>query len=161
MAEISIRPMTVEDYDSVHALWMTIRGFGIRSIDDSRQDIERFLRRNPDTSAVAVDTETGGIVGAILCGHDGRQGCFYHVCVLERYRRMGIGTRMAAFCMEALRREKINRVALIAFTSNDAGNAFWKQIGWNFRGDCNYYDFHLNRENITRFVGAAEENRQQ
>ena len=156
MGEIRIRPMTAEDYDSVHALWMTIRGFGIRSIDDSRQDIERFLARNPSTSVVAEDEDTGRIVGAILCGHDGRQGCFYHVCVKEGYRRRRIGTRMAAFCMEALRREKINRVTLIAFTRNDVGNAFWKQIGWTFRGDCNYYDFPLNRENITRFVGAAE-----
>ncbi len=159
MGEIRIRPMTAEDYDSVHALWMTIRGFGIRSIDDSRQDIERFLRRNPSTSVVAEDEDTGRIVGAILCGHDGRQGCFYHVCVEENYRRRRIGTRMAAFCMEALRREKINRVTLIAFTRNDVGNAFWKQIGWTFRGDCNYYDFPLNRENITRFVGTAEADR--
>ena len=162
MEAITIRAMKPEDYDSVHGLWMTIRGFGIRSIDDSRQDIERFLKRNPETSAVAVDTGAaaeGGsarIIGAILCGHDGRQGSFYHVCVEEAYRRRKIGTRMAAFCMEALRREKINKVALIAFTRNDAGNAFWKKIGWTFRGDCNYYEFPLNRENITRFVGVAE-----
>jgi len=162
MEEITIRAMRPEDYDSVHALWMTIRGFGIRSIDDSREEIERFLARNPMTSAVAVDgagasegTE-GKIIGAILCGHDGRQGCFYHVCVEKPYRRRGIGTKMAAFCMEALRREKINKIALIAFTKNDAGNAFWKQIGWTFRGDCNYYEFPLNRENITRFVDASD-----
>ena len=49
MEEITIRAMRPEDYDSVHALWMTIRGFGIRSIDDSREEIERFLARNPMT----------------------------------------------------------------------------------------------------------------
>ena len=35
--EIKIRPMTIEDYDEVYALWMTIKGFGIRSIDDSQR----------------------------------------------------------------------------------------------------------------------------
>ena len=53
MDTITIRPMVIEDYDMVHKLWMSIRGFGIRSIDDSREDIERFLKRNPTTSVVA------------------------------------------------------------------------------------------------------------
>lgn len=45
--EIKIRPMTIEDYDEVYALWMTIKGFGIRSIDDSREGTERFLNGIP------------------------------------------------------------------------------------------------------------------
>ena len=64
-----IRTMTMEDYDGVYALWTKIRGFGLRSVDDSREGIERFLRRNPATSVVAV--EDGRVVGSILCGHDG------------------------------------------------------------------------------------------
>ena len=79
-----IRIMTIEDYDGVRALWMKIKGFGIRSIDDSREGVERFIKRNPTTSVVAV--EDGKIVGSILCGHDGRRGCFYHVCVDADYR---------------------------------------------------------------------------
>ena len=55
--EITIRPMKEEDYDKVRELWQTIGGFGIRSIDDSREDIVRFIRRNPDTSVVAQDPE--------------------------------------------------------------------------------------------------------
>ena len=98
-----VRLMTIEDYEEVHALWMKIKGFAIRSIDDSREGVERFLRRNPTTSVVAV--EDGRIVGAILCGHDGRQGCLYHVCVDPAYRRRGIGKTMVVFCMEALRKE--------------------------------------------------------
>lgn len=42
--EIIIRAMEIEDYDQVRSLWMTIRGFGIRSIDDSREEIARFLK---------------------------------------------------------------------------------------------------------------------
>ena len=76
--EILIREMTIEDYEAVYHLWTEIRGFGIRSIDDSKEGVERFLKRNPTTSVVAV--QNGRIVGNILCGHDGRTGCFYHVC---------------------------------------------------------------------------------
>lgn len=145
-----VRVMKIEDYDQVYTLWSKIKGFGIRSIDDSREGIERFLKRNPTTSVVAE--EDGKIVGAILCGHDGRRGCFYHVCVDEEYRMRGIGKSMVVFAMEALKEEKINKVSLIAFTKNDIGNAFWKEIGWTKREDLNYYDFTLNEENITAFI---------
>ena len=145
----TFRAMTIEDYEQVYDIWMHIKGFGIRSIDDSREGIARFLKRNPTTSVVAeVD---GKIVGGILCGHDGRRGCFYHVCVRPEYRRQGIGKQMVIFAMEALKMEGINKVSLIAFTKNDIGNAFWNTIGWTKREDLNYYDFTLNKENIIRF----------
>ena len=146
----TFRAMTIEDYEQVYDIWMHIKGFGIRSIDDSREGIARFLKRNPTTSIVAeVD---GKIVGGILCGHDGRRGCFYHVCVRPEYRRQGIGKQMVIFAMEALKMEGINKVSLIAFTKNDIGNAFWNTIGWTKREDLNYYDFTLNEKNITAFI---------
>ena len=149
--DIRILPMREEDYDAVRALWMTIRGFGIRALDDSREDVARFIRRNPTTSVVAV--ADGRVVGSILCGSDGRQGALYHVCVAREYRRRGIGTRMVGFCMARLREMGINKVALIAFANNDGGNAFWRRIGWK-KCDVNYYEFVLNEKNITRFIGA-------
>lgn len=145
----TVRTMTTADYEGVHDLWMTIKGFAIRSIDDSKEGVERFLARNPETSVVAV--ADGKIVGAILCGHDGRRGCLYHVCVHEGYRMRGIGKAMVVFCMEKLKAEQISKVSLIAFTANDIGNAFWRQIGWTKREDLNYYDFVLNEKNITEF----------
>ena len=144
-----IREMKIEDYDGVYTLWKKIKGFGIRSIDDSKSGVERVLKRNPTTSVVAV--EDGKIVGSILCGHDGRRGCLYHVCVDEKYRRRGIGKAMGVQSMQALKAEKINKVSLIAFTKNDVGNAFWNTIGWTERLDLNYYDFTLNEKNITAF----------
>ncbi len=147
--------MTEDDYDDVRALWMTIRGFGIRALDDSREDVQRFIRRNPTTSVVA--RMDGRIVGSILCGSDGRQGALYHVCVARDYRRRGIGTHMVGYCMHQLRLMGINKVSLIAFTSNDAGNAFWKQIGWTRKSDVNYYEFVLNEQNITRFIGVDDD----
>ena len=146
---MTVRTMQIEDYDGVYALWMSIRGFAIRSVDDSREGVARFLKRNPTTSVVAE--EDGRIVGAILCGHDGRRGCMYHVCVQKEYRMRGIGKQMVTFAMEALKREEINKVSLIAFTVNDIGNAFWNRIGWTRRLDLNYYDFTLNEANIIAF----------
>ena len=147
--KIIYRAMETEDYDQVYRLWQSIKGFGIRSLDDSREGVARFLKRNPTTSVVAV--EDGEVVGSILCGHDGRRGCLYHVCVDEEYRRRGIGKAMVVKAMEELKKEQINKVCLIAFTRNDIGNAFWNTIGWTKRLDLNYYDFVLNEKNITAF----------
>ncbi len=156
LPEVVISPMIPEDYDEVRDLWLTIRGFGIRALDDSREDIERFIRRNSTTSVVA--RADGRIVGSILCGSDGRQGTLYHVCVAKEYRRRRIGTQMVGFCMHQLRIMGINKVSLIAFAKNDIGNAFWNKIGWIRKTDVNYYVFDLNEKNITKFVGEEDEN---
>ena len=103
------------------------------------------MKKDPSTQG-GIYNDTSG------CGHDGRRGCLYHVCVDEAYRMRGIGKAMVVFAMEALKTEGINNVSLIAFTKNDIGNAFWKEIGWKKREDLNYYDFILNEANITAFI---------
>lgn len=148
--DVQIREMEMRDYDQVYRLWTEIRGFGIRSIDDSREGVERFLKRNPTTSVVAE--QNGRIVGNILCGHDGRTGCLYHVCVEPGYRNHGIGYRMVRAAVRAMQKEGVSKISLIAFKNNEVGNAFWKGIGWTEREDINSYEFILNEENITRFV---------
>ena len=145
-----IRVMQESDYEGVYALWTSISGFGIRTIDDSKEGIIKFIRRNPTTSMVAE--EDGNIVGAMLCGHDGRRGCFYHVCVEQGHRKQGIGKAMAEEAMKALKEEGISKVSLIAFRSNEVGNRFWQSLGWTFREDLNYYDYTLNEKNITEFI---------
>ena len=147
---VTISPMVIDDYPQVAKLWAGIRGFGIRSIEDSREGVDRFLKRNPDISVVAMLPD-GEIIGSILCGHDGRQACFYHVCVREDYRQKGIGRSLVDACVEALRREEINRIYLIAFKTNQVGNAFWKSIGWVQREDRNYFDLYLNEADTTIF----------
>ena len=145
----TVRAMQMEDYPRIYTLWTGIEGFGIRSIDDSKEGVERFLKRNPETRIVAE--AEGEIIGTILCGHDGRRGCFYHVCVKQGFRKQGIGKAMAVAAMKALQAQQINKVCLIAFLDNQVGNQFWKSVGWTFRNDLNYYDFTLNEENITQF----------
>ena len=143
--------MTIEDYDQVYALWKKIKGFGIRSIDDSREGVARFLKRNPSTSVVAE--EDGKIVGSILlCGHDGRRGCLYHVCVDEACRRHGIGRAMVVFCHEGASERGNQQSVSDCLYQKRYRKCFLEipsdgQRDW----DLNYYDFTLNEENITAF----------
>lgn len=147
---IEIRTMMPEDYDDVYRLWSHVKKLGLRSIDDSRENIVRFLLRNPGSSFVAV--HEGEIVGSLLCGHDGRRGCFYHVCVAERFRNKGIATQMSKSALQVLKDEGINKVNLMAFRDNETGNRFWKDQGWTVREDVNLYEMNLNEANVTTFV---------
>lgn len=152
-----IRAMRQSDYELVYELWCEIKGFGIRSVDDSKENILAFIKRNPNLSTVCeLDEDKNGfkkgkIVGSILCGHDGRTGGFYHVCVHSAFRKLGIAHEMTKFCLGALKKEKINKIALIAFKSNDLGNEFWQNYGFTLREDANYYDLSLNDSNATKF----------
>ena len=149
MKEYTIRPMTIADYPKVWALWETIKGFALRHVDDSYEGVERFLARNAGLSVVAESD--GEIIGSILCGHDGRRGSLYHVCVREDCRRQGIGRAMVRTCVDSLKREKISKITLIAFVVNDTGNRFWNDIGWVKRRDVNTYDLVINPDNIVTY----------
>ncbi len=147
--QYEIRTMEEKDYECVYKLWESIHGFAMRSLDDSKEGILKFIKRNPNTSVVAVTD--GKIVGSILAGHDGRHGSFYHVCVKEEYRNHGIGKSMVTAAMIRLKNEGINKIQLVAFAGNEIGNHFWHAEGWNEREDYNTYDFVLNDENIIKF----------
>jgi ribosomal protein S18 acetylase RimI-like enzyme len=141
-----IRIMTISDYEKVYELWTRIAGMGMRNLDDSREGIEKFLKRNPSTSFVTVIDDT--IVGAILAGHDGRRGYIYHAAVDNKYRGNGIGKSLVNEAVEALRCEGINKVALVVFHDNDIGNAFWDVVGFEKRTDLYYRNKSINDNNI-------------
>lgn len=132
---IEFRLMNIEDYEQAYDLWI-LCGNGLNNKDDSREGIDKYLKRNPATSFVAVCEEK--VVGVILCGHDGRRGIIQHACVSPEYRRSGIGSKLVDLALEALKAEGINKVLLVAFKKNEGGNKFWESQGFTLREDLNY-----------------------
>ena len=131
-----IRNMTIDDYDEIYALWLSCKGMGLNSVDDSREGIAKYLARNPNTSFVAL--KDGVIVGAIMTGHDGRRGYISHTAVHPDQRKEGIGRALVEAALAALSEEGISKVNLVAFTRNEAGNAFWEKMGFTLRTDLSY-----------------------
>lgn len=122
--------MTPDDLDAILTLWKITEGVGLRSAD-SIDEIERFLMRNPGLSFVAVDGSM--MVGAVLCGHDGRRGYLHHLAVAESHRRGGIGRQLVDRCLIGLRSNGIMKCHLFIFVDNDIGMGFWQGIGWTHR----------------------------
>ena len=142
---INIRVMTIEDYDGVYNLWINTPGMGLNSTDDSREGIEKYIKRNPTSCFVAEDNDK--IVGVIIAGHDGRRGYIYHTAVLPAYRKQGIAKRLVDSAMSALDAEGINKVALVAFKKNELGNGFWENIGFINRDDLVYRNKNIHELN--------------
>ena len=133
---MTIRKMKIKDYEEVYDLWIRTEGMGLNAADDSREGIEKYLLRNPDTCFVAEDN--GIIAGVIMSGHDGRRGFIYHTAVKQEYRRQGIGKKLAASALAALEAEGIQKAALVVFEKNAQGNLFWEKIGFTVREDLIY-----------------------
>ncbi|MCF0116204.1 MAG: GNAT family N-acetyltransferase [Erysipelotrichaceae bacterium] len=128
--------MKIEDYAQVYALWKSCKGMGLNNVDDSKEGIERFLKRNPTTCFVyEIDTT---IVGVILAGNDGRRGTINHLAVSDNYRRQGIATKLVDTALSALQQEGITKVNLVVFSRNADGNAFWEAVGFSAREDLTY-----------------------
>lgn len=132
----TIRKMTIEDYEEVYNLWLSCKGMGLNDIDDSKEGINKYLMRNPDTCFVAICDKI--IVGVILSGHDGRRGFIHHTAVNPDYRNRGIASSLVNNALNALKEQGINKVALVVFERNKTGNDFWEKLGFTSREDLVY-----------------------
>jgi ribosomal protein S18 acetylase RimI-like enzyme len=127
---VTIQEMTLNDYDEVRALWQASEGIDLSGAD-SRSSIARFLERNPGLSFVArVD---GELVGAVLCGHDGRRGYLDHLVVKFSHRRQGIGRLLASRCIYQLIQNRIQKWHLFVREDNQDAIKFWSKLGWQER----------------------------
>ncbi len=127
---VEIREMTIVDYEFVYSLWKESEGIGL-SDADSKEGIKRFMDRNPGFSFVAVDE--GEIVGAALCGHDGRRGYIHHLSTAKSHRHQGIGRSLVGRCMYALMRVGIGKCHLFVFGDNQGAIDFWEKVGYSQR----------------------------
>ncbi len=145
--DISIRVVTAEDYDSIFELWNSTEQSrrALNPVDDSREGITRYLKRNPDTCFLAY-TEDGKTVGVILTGHDGRRAIIHHLCVHPDFRRMGIASALVKKAEEALQKEGISKIFGLVFKDNEAANSFWETEGYTLRTDLNYRNKSLNKK---------------
>ncbi len=127
---VMIQEMTIDDYETVRELWLNTEGIELAD-SDSRDGLARFLERNPGLSFVARDGDD--VVGAVLCGHDGRRGYIDQLAVRRSHRRQGIGRSLVSRCVYNLMRIGIRKWHLFVFEDNLEAIAFWSKLGWSKR----------------------------
>jgi putative acetyltransferase len=134
--ELEVAEMSAGDYDEVIALWKSSDGLGLNDAD-TRECIEAYLVRNPGLSLVAK--HRGRIVGAVLCGHDGRRGYLHHLAVAESFRRHGIASQLVERCLASLAAMGIQRCNIFLYANNEPGERFWRKIGWVDRAELKVF----------------------
>lgn len=146
---IKIRTVVIDDYDKIYELWSSTESIrALNPVDDSREGIEKYLKRNPTTCFLAcTNEENSRAVGVILTGHDGRRAIIHHMCVHPDFRRQGIASELVRRAEEALKKEGITKMFGLVFKDNDTANAFWENQGYTLRTNLNYRNKSLN-ENV-------------
>lgn len=128
--QFEIVEMTPDDCDEVLALWRRTEGVGLNE-GDTPQGIAACLARNPGLSQIA--RREGRIVGAVLCGHDGRRGYLHHLAVEPAVRGQGLGSAMVETCLARLAAAGIEKCNLFVYADNEQGARFWTRNGWTER----------------------------
>lgn len=151
--QYSISTMTREDYDAVLGLWRATEGIGLNE-SDTPEAVASYLSRNPGLSCVARDA-SGGVVGAVLCGHDGRRGYLHHLAVARACRGQGLGRRLVEQCLRQLCALGIPKCNIFLFADHAAGESFWGHNGWQARTDLRA----LQRPTLAAVAGEEAEGR--
>jgi putative acetyltransferase len=125
--------MEPADYAAAFALWRATEGIGLNE-SDSQAAVTTFLRRNPGMSSVAIGAQ-GELLGAVLCGSDGRRGYLHHLAVARAARGLGVGAQLVARSLAQLAAADIPKCNVFLFRDNDAGASFWEHNGWLPRPD--------------------------
>lgn len=126
-AAVVITPMGNGHVPEVIELWKKTEGL-ILTDTDNVDDLARYFEDNPNISHVAISADR--IVGAVLCGHDGRRGYLHHLAVASDRRGEGIGRRLVDSCLSELRNTGIRQCNLFVVDDHVAGREFWSRDGW-------------------------------
>ena len=127
MAQITTRAFLMSDYEKALVVWNGVEGLEICE-GDSREEIAKYLRRNPKISRVAE--LNGALIGAVLGGHDGRRGWIYHLAVAQEYRGRGVAQTLIEECIDGFRAAGIRRAIILVSGRNKRGRQFWLGNGW-------------------------------
>jgi len=135
--KVSLRKMTLKDYDSVIALWkegnIPYRPQG----RDSRKNITAQLRQSNCYFLVA-ETEKK-IIGAIVGTHDGRKGWINRLVVASPYRKKGIAKCLVKETEHHFSSIGIDIVACLIEDWNTTSMQVFEQMGYIKHTDILYY----------------------
>ncbi len=124
--EVSVGEMSGEERQTVIALW-TRCGL-TRPWNDPEADVDLALKT--DNATVLVARAGGGIVGAVMTGHDGHRGALYYLGVDPDCRRGGVGRVLVRAAEAWCRSRGAPKLNLLVRSENQAVMAFYAALGY-------------------------------
>ena len=123
-----IREFSMDDYESVYALWQNAGGGVTLRPSDERKEIEKKLSRDPDLFLVAeCDSQ---VVGVVMGAWDGRRGWLHHLAVHADHRRQGVASALLDEVERRLAAKGCLKVNLLVHRDSDAARHLYAQRGY-------------------------------
>ena len=138
---VSLRPLTIDDYDGLRALWEEA-GLPYRPNGrDTRENISSQMRS--DCSIYLVAEEDGRMVGAVLGTHDGRKGWINRLAVAPDHRKRGIAAMLVHAVEERLLERGIEIFACQIEDWNEPSMTVFDHLGYTRHDDIIYFTKRL------------------
>lgn len=128
---MEIRNFIPDDYEEVCDLWKRCNLHLGKS--DSRDEIEKFLKLNPNTSLVGIIDEK--IIGCVLGGFDGRRGLIHHLAVDDSFRKMGYGRQLVNVLEKIFTEMGVVKLSFWVTNDNLGVVNFYEHLGYELRND--------------------------
>lgn len=139
MDDVKIKEFKQDHIKEALQLWRDTPGVFLHDNgEDSEEGIAIFLKRNKGFSFIALNGDHQ-IIGAMLCGHDGRRGFIHHLVVSTHYRNKGIGKQLMKMGFTKLQDRGILKCLLFVLKDNNHAIAFYGKNGWNEENRINTY----------------------
>jgi ribosomal protein S18 acetylase RimI-like enzyme len=129
MSEITVRTLSLEDYDRWMSVWQRA---GLHSIrPQGRDSREAFSRQLASATHTMIGLELSReLIGVVLVTHDGRKGWINRLAVLPEYRRQGYAMRLVAEAEQVLCAQGMIVIAVLIEPGNDVSLALFGKLGY-------------------------------
>ena len=134
---IRTRPLTIQDYDSLVALWGRAGLNYRRQGRDSRESLARQLEGGK--VAILGAEADGRLIGSVMVSDDGRKGWINRLAVDLRYRRQGLGARLIAAAEEELKGRGMTVMAALIEVENAPSIDLFAKVGYLFDEGILYF----------------------
>jgi len=121
-----IRPFQPIDETLVVQLWKDCNL--VVPWNDPLRDIRRKLRVQPELFLVGL--VSGELAATVMAGYEGHRGWLNYLAVGPRFRRQGIGRKMAAEAEARLRQIGCPKINIQIRTGNTEVIEFYRRIGF-------------------------------
>ncbi len=140
--EITLRPLSLNDYDEIVALWTRA---GLKSRPQGR-DSRAALKRQLHSKVVWLIGARNGqaLVGIAMPSHDMRRGWVNRLAVDPAFRRQGIGEALVQEAMRQLHAKGIEIITATIENRNVASLSLFKKMGFEINEEVRYASHRIS-----------------
>ena len=145
---MKIELFTMRYYHEIIDLWKRSR-IDVSS-SDTRDEIARMLKRNPDFFLIGKENEK--VITVVMGAFDGRRGYVHHLAIDPDYQKKKYGRMMMDELIEKFHKKKVHKIHLFIEKDNKKVVDFYRKLGWEVRDDLLMMSFVPNKRLYRRDI---------